>query len=71
MCGMAGGMVGRDRELAQVLGYLAAPDVRVTLLVGDAGIGKSRPVAETIASATVCKVGNDESGVAVVARVCG
>ena len=43
-------MVGRDRELAQVLGYLSAPDVRVTLLVGDAGIGKSRLVAEVIAA---------------------
>ena len=43
-------MVGRDRELAAVLAHLTAPEVGVTLLVGDAGIGKSRLVAEVVAA---------------------
>ena len=43
-------MVGRDRELAEVLAHLTAPEVGVTLLVGDAGIGKSRLMAEVVAA---------------------
>ena len=41
-------MVGRDRELAAVVRSLTAPEVALTLVVGEAGIGKSRLVAETV-----------------------
>src|SRR5829696_9751093 len=43
-------MVGRARELAEVLHSLTDPDVVLTLVVGDAGIGKSRLIAEAIAA---------------------
>ena len=43
-------MVGRDHELAAVLRSLIAPEVALTLVVGEAGIGKSRLVAETVAA---------------------
>ena len=41
-------MVGRDQELAAVLRSLTAPAVALTLVIGEAGIGKSRLVAETV-----------------------
>ena len=41
-------MVGRDRELAAVVRSLTAAEVALTLVVGEAGIGKSRLVAETV-----------------------
>ena len=41
-------MVGRDRELAAVLGCLAGTDVALTLVLGEAGIGKSRLVHEAV-----------------------
>src|SRR5262245_32759188 len=43
-------MVGRDRELAAVVRSLSAPEVALTLVMGEAGIGKSRLVAETLAA---------------------
>jgi DNA-binding CsgD family transcriptional regulator/tetratricopeptide (TPR) repeat protein len=44
---MAGpvGFVGRERELSQLLGALSG-DVRLVLVVGDAGVGKTRFVEE-------------------------
>ncbi len=44
---MAGpvGFVGRERELSQLLGALGG-DVRLVLVVGDAGVGKTRFVEE-------------------------
>src|SRR3954452_8557525 len=44
-------MVGRVRELSAVLRSLADPEVALTLVMGEAGIGKSRLVAETVAAA--------------------
>src|SRR5262245_27355432 len=41
-------MVGRDQELAAVVGSLTAPEVALTLVMGEAGIGKSRLVAEAV-----------------------
>src|SRR5262245_36311098 len=43
-------MVGRDQELAAVITSLTAPGVALTLVMGEAGIGKSRLVAETLAA---------------------
>ena len=44
---MAGpvGFVGRERELSRLLGALGG-DVRLVLVVGDAGVGKTRFVEE-------------------------
>ena len=49
---MAGptGFVGRERELSRLLGVLGG-DVRLVLVVGDAGSGKTRFVAEAIGRA--------------------
>jgi DNA-binding CsgD family transcriptional regulator len=41
-------MVGRDQELAAVVRSLTAAEFALTLVVGEAGIGKSRLVAETV-----------------------
>jgi hypothetical protein len=41
-------MVGRHQELAAVLRSLTAPAVALTLVISEAGIGKSRLVAETV-----------------------
>jgi DNA-binding CsgD family transcriptional regulator len=41
-------MVGRDRELASVVGSLTAREVSLTWVMGEGGIGKSRLVAETV-----------------------
>ena len=45
-------MVGREQELAAVLQSLADPEVRLTLVTGEAGIGKSRLVTESVAVAS-------------------
>ncbi len=48
-------MLGRDRELAQLtdhLGLLGGPRPRAVLLAGDAGVGKTRLLAELVARAT-------------------
>jgi DNA-binding CsgD family transcriptional regulator/tetratricopeptide (TPR) repeat protein len=45
-----GAMVGRDQELAAVVGSLTADEVALTLVMGEAGIGKSRLVAEAVAA---------------------
>jgi DNA-binding CsgD family transcriptional regulator/tetratricopeptide (TPR) repeat protein len=47
---MRGTLVGRERELGELLGSLSDPHVSVTLVVGDAGIGKTRLVAEAVAA---------------------
>lgn len=41
-------MVGRDQELAAVVGSLTASEISLTLVMGEAGIGKSRLVAESV-----------------------
>ena len=45
-------MVGRDKEFGEVVAALSDPDVAVTLVVGDAGIGKSRMVTEVMAASS-------------------
>ena len=49
---MAGptGFVGREGELSRLLGVLGG-DVRLVLVVGDAGSGKTRFVAEAMGRA--------------------
>jgi DNA-binding CsgD family transcriptional regulator/tetratricopeptide (TPR) repeat protein len=44
------GLVGRENELSRLLAALAA-DVRLVLVVGDAGVGKTRFVGEGVARA--------------------
>ena len=41
-------LVGRDREVADVLGLLARPDVRLVTLTGPGGIGKTRVALEVV-----------------------
>ena len=49
---MAGpaGFIGRERELSRLLAALGG-DARLVLVVGDAGVGKTRFVAEAMARA--------------------
>jgi predicted ATPase/transcriptional regulator with XRE-family HTH domain len=35
-------LIGRDRDLAEILGYLANPTIRIVTLTGPLGIGKTR-----------------------------
>src|SRR6266446_475329 len=52
-------LIGRAAEMAQLraaLDSVAAGDVRVVAVLGEAGIGKSRLVAELAADATACGV---------------
>ena len=44
-------VVGRERELSRLLGALAG-DARLVLIVGDAGVGKTRFAGEGMARAT-------------------
>jgi ATP-dependent Clp protease ATP-binding subunit ClpA len=44
------GFVGREAELSRLLGALGG-DARLVLVVGDAGVGKTRFVTEGIARA--------------------
>lgn len=44
-------LVGRDDELSRLLAALARDDVRGVVVVGDAGVGKSRLAAATCARA--------------------
>src|SRR5271166_4878802 len=54
---MAGpaGFVGREGELSRLLGALGG-DARAVLVVGDAGVGKTRFVAEAMARAAAAGI---------------
>ncbi|KAB8143072.1 XRE family transcriptional regulator [Chloroflexia bacterium SDU3-3] len=43
------GMIGRERELAELRGMLLRPDVRLVTLTGPGGTGKTRVAVESIA----------------------
>ena len=52
----ATGLLGRERELGELVGLLARPDVRLLSLIGPGGVGKTRLAVEAARSA-VCPPG--------------
>src|SRR4051794_37116455 len=50
---MTGPLIGRDREVGQAMGLLADPAVRVVVVTGPTGVGKTRLALAALASLPV------------------